>query len=442
MNCEQESLAALLASQNPANINALLGTLSKEELEALEFDWKFWARPSQLVPLGDWWTIWLVLAGRGWGKSRTGAETVQQWKDTFPMIHFIAPTSADIRDVMVEGESGILHIAPPWDRPVYEPSKRKLTWRNGAEALLFSADEPDRLRGPQCYGLWADELATWRYAKETWDNAMFGFRMGTHPLAVITTTPKPIGLVKELIKRVGQDVVLTRGSTYENRANLAAVFFDQVISRYEGTNLGRQELHAEVIEDLEGSLWKRSTIELNRISSAQLAVLMPSIARIVIGVDPPGGATECGIVAAGKGLCYCKGSDKPEEHMVILEDASLQAPPNEWATAVNRIFLKRDADRVIGEKNYGGDMVESTIRSVNPSISYKNVSATRGKAVRAEPVAAKYEQGKVHHVGTFEKLEDEMCEWIPGKTAESPNRMDALVWCGRELMPDFNWEFS
>jgi phage terminase large subunit-like protein len=380
--------------------------------------WAFIARPNQLPPSGIW-RIWLILAGRGWGKTRTGAEfvngRVRSGASKHPIL--IGPTAADVRDVMVEGESGIIACSRPDFRPLYEPSKRRLTWPNGVSGSLFSAEEPDRLRGPQSDLIWADEPASWKYP-ETWDMAMFGLRLGTDPRVVATTTPRPTTLIRELV--ADPLTVVTRGSSYENQANLAPAFIGKIIRKYEGTRLGRQELNAEILDDNPGALWQRDVIEHLRVRDA------PPLVRVVVGIDPAvSGAIasdETGIVVDGiaaNGHCY------------VLADASVRGTPHAWALAAVRAYHQYRADRMIGEVNNGGDLVEVNIRTVDRSIAYKAVHATRGKLIRAEPVAALYEQGRVHHVGTFPQLEDQLCDWNPGD--RSPDRLDAHVWAMTEL---------
>jgi phage terminase large subunit-like protein len=382
--------------------------------------WRQIARANQLATDGDWW-LWLILAGRGFGKTRTGAEFVHENVERYGRWHFVAPTAADARDTMVEGESGIIPTAPPGKRPIYEPSKRKLTWPNGATALLFSAEEPERLRGPQCEAFWADELAAWKYMRETWDQLMFGFRLGETPRGVATTTPKPLALIKELLSMEG--VALTRGSTYENRDNLSPVFFQQIIQRYEGTRLGRQELNAELLEDVEGALWSLRRIEQLRVREH------PPLVRIVVAIDPAvtsgEDSDETGIVVAGVG---------EDGHGYVLDDLSGRLSPDGWGRRAVEAYRTQRADRIIGEANNGGDLVEVNIRTVDRAASYKKVHASRGKRTRAEPVAALYEQGRVHHVGAFPELEDQMTQWVPGTGVASPDRMDALVWALTELM--------
>lgn len=398
----------------------ILDEYSDAQIKALLYDWEFWARPSQLAPEGDW-LIWLLLAGRGFGKTRAVTEWANQWAKGNPEQHLalIGETKADVRDVLVEkGESSILEVSPPWFMPNYEPSKRRVTWPNGAYATLYSGDEPKQLRGPQHTAAVVDELAKYKYPQTTWDNLEFGLRAGDKPQVVVATTPRPIPIIKALL--ADPDAVFTRGSTYENMHNLAASFIKRVVRRYEGTHLGRQELHAELLDDDPRALWNRDAmIEALRVTKH------PDLVRVVVGVDPPGGATECGIVAAGLGI---------DGDAYVLEDRSLQASPDTWGQEVVTCYYGNEAGRVLGETNYGGDMVESIIRTIDPTISYKSVHASRGKAVRAEPVAALYEQKRVHHVGQLAGLEDEQCTWVPGETKASPNRIDALVWALTELM--------
>ncbi len=418
---------------------AWLASLTNEQAQALRFDWDFWARAEQRLPAGDWQT-WLVLAGRGFGKTRIGAEAVRAWAKRFRFVNIIAATADDARDIMVEGESGILAICPPDERPVYRASKLRLEWPNGARSLIFTAAEPERLRGKQHEKLWCDEVAAWRYA-EAWDQAMMGLRLGANPQAVVTTTPRPIAIIRELIADPNTHV--TRGSTYDNRSNLAPKFFAKVIRKYEGTRLGRQELNAELLDDNPRALWKREQIDRTRVSAT------PLLRRIVVGLDPNvKNRTEAnvndeldaaGIVIAGASDPDAQGNT----HFYVLGDVSVDEGPNVWAKIALRAYRDHAADRIIGEVNNGGDMIEMVIRAValedgfsGRNASYKSVTATRGKAIRAEPISALYEQGRVHHVGSFPLLEDEMCQFDPLTTTKSPNRMDALVWALTELSDD------
>jgi phage terminase large subunit-like protein len=421
--------AAWLASLPEALRNSLIAALSPAEAEALLYDWHFWARPNQLPPDGDW-RVWLLLAGRGFGKTRTGAELVRA-RVTARMarrIALVAPTAADARDVVVEGESGILAISPPGDRPRYEPSKRRLTWANGAIATLYSADQPERLRGPQHDTAWCDELASWRYP-EAWDMLMFGLRLGADPRIVVTTTPRPTRLLRELV--ADRTVTVTRGTTYENRANLAPDFIEQIVRKYEGTRLGRQEIEAEILDDLPGGLWNRGIIEAARSRTA------PELVRVVVAIDPAATsgaeADETGIIVAGRDA---------QGHGWVLADLSGRYQPVEWAKAVVAAYRAYRADRVVAEVNNGGEMVEATLRTIEPNLAFAAVHASRGKVIRAEPVAALYEQGRVHHLGSFAQLEDQMCNLSRGGRAEaevrragySPDRADALVWALTDLL--------
>lgn len=395
------------------------------------------------MPAGDW-PGWLVLAGRGWGKTRVGAEAVRQWAKRFRFINLVAATADDARDIMVEGESGILAICPRGERPLYRASKSRLEWPNGGRSLIFTADEPERLRGKQHQKLWCDEIAAWRYP-EAWDQAMMGLRLGPNPQVVATTTPRPTALIKELIASAGW--IVSRGTTYDNRPNLAPKFFAKVISKYEGTRLGRQELNAEVLDDNPRALWHRAQIDKCRVKDA------PQLHRIVVGLDPnvknrdhaalaksSDVLDEAGIVIAGIGDAPSNWKGVPGPHFYVLGDCSLDEGPNVWGSAAVKAYRDFSADRVIGEVNNGGDMVEMTLRAVDANVSYKDVNASRGKTVRAEPIAALYEQGRVHHVGSFAILEDEQCDYdpvlqsLPG--SKSPNRMDALVWALTELSAD------
>jgi phage terminase large subunit-like protein len=421
--------AGWLASLPEALGNELITALTPGQARTLLYEWPFWARPNQLPPDGNW-RVWLLLAGRGFGKTRTGAEMIRAraLARTARRLALVAPTAGDARDVMVEGESGILAISPPWERPRYEPSKRRLTWPNGAIATLFSADEPERLRGPQHDAAWCDELASWRYP-EAWDMLMFGLRLGTDPRVVVTTTPRPTILLRELI--ADPSVVVTRGTTYENNVNLAQGFLEQIIRKYQGTRLGRQELEAELLDDVPGALWNRGIIEASRARAA------PALIRVVVAIDPAVTATadadETGIIVAGK---------DGQGHGWVLGDTSGRYQPIEWARTAISAYRAHSADRIVAEVNNGGDMVEATLRMIEPDVPFTAVRASRGKVTRAEPIAALYEQGRVHHLGTFPELEDQMCAFVadgrgavklpPG--SGSPDRVDALVWALTDLL--------
>ena len=343
-------------------------------------------------------------------------------------IALIARTLPEALSIMVHGESGIINISPPWDKPTYEPSKRKLTWPSGAHALVFSSHEPDQLRGPQFDAAWCDELASWEYPEQTWDNLSFALRLGRHPRSVVTTTPKPFELIRDLPNSPG--VHVTRGSTFDNKDNLAPSFFNGIIERYDGTRLGQQEIHAELIDEDEDALWKREWIEKARLGS------YPPIARIVVSIDPAMSAkptsSETGIVVVG--------ADMRRDHVYVLADESGRLTPNNMALRVAHLFDKFNATQIVVEANAGGEMVASTIKNaIERTLPIKTIQARRGKYIRAEPVAALYEQGRVHHVGRFPDLEDQMCTWTPDVApSHSPDRADALVHAVTQLILNRN----
>jgi phage terminase large subunit-like protein len=418
MDTSPLSPASQLALLPQAERQAFLASCTPEEVAALEYDWAFWARPNQLPPPGLW-TVWLLLAGRGYGKSRAGSEQVLAWARTPKLrIALVAETAADARDVIVEGESGLLACSPPWNMPVYQPTKRRLSWPNGTIATTYSGDAPEQLRGPQHHYAWCDEVAKWRYAQEAWDNLELGLRLGTgtHPQVVATTTPRPLPLLRQLLADPG--TVVTRGSTYENTVNLAATFKDRILSRYEGTRLGRQELYAELLEDTPGALWTRRLLEQTRVRQ------IPPLRRIAIGLDP---GNEAGIIVAGLG---------DDAHAYVMEDASITGSPATWAGQAVTGYYKHKANLIVAESNHGADMVITTIATQDANVATKKVWASQGKYARAEPVSALYEQGRVHHVGMFAELEDQLCNWVPGEGLPSPNELDALVWALTELMLD------
>lgn len=396
-----------------------LSLATEEELRQLAYDWSFCGRPAQFTPPGQWVT-WLILAGRGWGKTRTGAETVRQWVKTNRYVNLIGATLDDARDIMIEGESGILAICPKDERPRYVG--RKLIWPNGAKSLIFTADEPERLRGKQHMKLWADELCAWRYP-ESWDQAMFGLRIGANPQVVVTTTPKPTKELRALI--IDPMTYITKGLTDDNVHNLSENFIKVIVSKYRGTRLGRQELNAEILDDNPGALWQRRLIDDLRVSKA------PELKRIVVAIDPSASSNkdsdECGITVVGLGV---------DNHGYVLEDLTLRGTPQEWAGVAIKAYYKWKADRIIAEVNNGGEMVETVIRMLDNNVSYKAVHASRGKITRAEPISALYEQKKVHHVGFFPYLEDQMCDYDPKTAKYSPDRMDSLVWGLTELMAE------
>jgi phage terminase large subunit-like protein len=405
----------------------VLAAMSPAERERLLYCWRAVARESQLAPDGDWLT-WALITGRGFGKTRAGAEWVREKVNSgqATRIALVGKTPADVRDVMIEGDSGILSVSPPDERPHYEPSKRKLTWPGGAVGLAFTSYEPDQLRGPQFDLAWIDELAAFEYSIETWDNLQLALRLGNHPQQVVTTTPRPIKVIRDLISN--PTTVVTRGSSYENLANLAPSFRSQIINRYEGTRLGRQEIFGEIVDDVEGALWVRAMFDERRPA--------PELVRIVIGVDPAVSSNEdsneTGIIVCGKGV---------DGRGYVLADKSARLPPvadqyalHGWANRAVAAYHQYHADRIVAEVNQGGDLVQSVLRRVDGNAAIKLVRATKGKAVRAEPVAALYEQGRVTHCEEFSELEDQLCNWT-ADSGESPDRLDALVWAMTELFP-------
>jgi phage terminase large subunit-like protein len=397
------------------------------EAERAAYDWPSRARAEQLAPPWDWRT-WLLLAGRGFGKTRTIAEWVRHMAESggARRIALVARTAADARDVLVSGESGILAVSPPSCRPDYKPSLRRLTWPNGAIATTYSADEPDLLRGPQHDAAACDELAAWKYP-DAWDQLRLGLRLGARPQCAVATTPRPTPIIRALVAEASAPsptVHVTRGSTYDNRANLAPAFLEQVVARYEGTRLGRQELLAEILDDAPAALWRRDQIDALRVRTA------PELRRIVVAIDPAVSssekADETGIVVAGIAA---------NGHIYILADLSGRYSPDGWARAAIGAYRNARADRIVAEVNNGGEMVEMTLRTVDRMIPYTAVHASRGKRVRAEPVAALTEQGKIHHVGMLAELEDQLCTWDAAAGGKSPDRLDAMVWACASLMP-------
>lgn len=376
------------------------------------------ARASQRPPEGEW-DVWLALAGRGWGKTRVGAEWALAQARKYPRGALIGPTAADTRDVLVEGESGIMACAPATFRPVYEPSKRRLTYPNGSIQMCYSADEPNRLRGPQHHYGWFDELAAWRYM-ETWDMAQLGMRLGDHPKICVTTTPRPIPLIKQLLK--DEMTAVVRGSTYDNLDNLAPTFRRAVIAKYEGTTLGRQELDAEVLEDLPGALVARRHIDAARVTADKV----PELVRLTVGMDPAGtgAGDETGLVLVGRGV---------DGHDYVMSDISEKLTPERAAAKAWGLLETEGASLLVVEDNGGKDWIESVLRRWWKDAGHegppplRRVNASQGKRLRAQPVAMRYEQGRVHHVGSFPELEDQLTTWIPEEDPNSPDRLDAMV---------------
>jgi len=419
-----ESPAGWLSLQPEPVRRQILSELTDQECQALEHDWTFWARRNQLPPAGKW-VYWLLCAGRGFGKTRCGAEWTQQKAFDNPGTHgaIIAPTTDDAKKVMlsherehVEGASGILAIAPPWFRPRFEPSKRQLVWPNGTVATLYSAEEPGRLRGPQHHWGWVDEIAAWAGEADAWKMFLFGLRLGMAPQACVTTTPRPITILRDLFKN--PSCVVTRGRTYDNIGNLSPVFIEEVIKPFEGTRLGRQELEGEMLLDVEGALWSLDLIDRNRVAKA------PDMERIVIAIDPAGShrktSDETGMIVLGRGV---------DRHGYTIADISCRESPAAWGRRAVKAFWAANADAVVAEKNYGGEMVGEVIQAIDPNVPVILVHASKaGKYPRAEPVAAMMEQGRDHHVGTFPRLEDQMANYSPRNYTGSPDRMDAKVW--------------
>ncbi|GMN02264.1 DNA-packaging protein [Erythrobacter sp. MTPC3] len=422
-----------LAQAGPDEFDRLAQSFNTAERDEFLYHWKFFARETQFAPPGDW-RIWLIMAGRGFGKTRAGSEWVRTIADSHPAarIALISSSLAEARSVMVEGESGILACCPPDREPVFEPSLRRLTFPNGAQAQLFSAAEPESLRGPQHSHAWCDEIGKWPLSHERasrcWDNLMMGLRLGSDPRVTVTTTPRAVPLVQRLLRQEGAaSTVVSRGSTYDNASNLPRRFLDAMESEYAGSQLARQEIGGELVTDIEGALWSRSLIEQCRERGAR-----PQDRRIVVSVDPPASSTgdDCGIVVAAMG---------DDGHGRVLADCSVaKAQPSEWAAAVARAANDWKADRVIAEANQGGAMVEAVLRAAQSTLPVKLVHATRGKTARAEPIAALYASGRVKHCGLFPQLEDQMCGLMVGGDyagpGRSPDRADALVWALSELM--------
>lgn len=414
----RNSSLQLLGALPRHDLIASVARLDEAECAALLHDWPMWARPNQLAPPGDWLT-WLVLAGRGFGKTRVGSEWVRGKvaAGTAGRIALVAKDPSEARNVMVNGDSGLLAIAAPGERPTYQPSLKRLEWNNGAQAFIYSSEDFDELRGPQHDLAWVDELFKFRNQIETWDQLMFGLRLGKSPQVCITSTPAPTKLLRQLMQ--AKNTVVTRGSTYDNIGNLAPPF-RSIIEKYEGTRLGRQELHAEVLDDIQGALWSSHIIE-----AARVQVVPCRLKRVVVAIDPAATSNEdsdeTGIVVVGFG---------EDGHGYVLQDASVKARPEGWAKVAIDLYRLHHADRIIGETNNGGEMIEAVLRAVDRNIPYRSVHASRGKTARAEPISALYEQGKIHHVGLFAKLEDQMCSYDPlrGDRKTSPDRMDALVW--------------
>ena len=427
--------ADLISSAVPEFQKAFLETLEDHEAAALPFLFEFWALPHQLPPEGNW-RSWVVLGGRGAGKTRAGAEWVRSMvegarpldKGQAPCVALVGETYDQVREVMIFGDSGIMACSPPDRRPVWEATRRRLVWPNGAVAEVYSASSPEGLRGPQFDAAWVDELAKWNKAEEAWDMLQFALRLGEHPRQVVTTTPKNINVLKRILN--ASSTVVTTAPTEANRAFLANSFLEEVRIRYGGTRLGRQELDGVLLDDLDGTFWPTDLLEASR------AEKVPKLDRIVVAVDPcvssNAASDACGIVVVGAVLR----GPQSDWRFYVLEDATVErASPNGWAEAAVAAYERHGADRIVAETNQGGDLVEQMLRQVSPMTPYKALRATRGKAARAEPVAALYEQGRVKHVGDLSALEDQMTKMtVKGFEGEgSPDRVDALVWAVTEL---------
>jgi phage terminase large subunit-like protein len=417
----------------PENFDSWSYEAKQRFLSELRYNWQYWARPEQLAPEDEDWDIWALLAGRGFGKTRTGAEYIKDVMLKTPLVRvgIIGQTIAAVRDVCVEGESGLLAVFPEDAIQKYNRSLGQLILKNGSRAYGFSGSDPEKLRGFQSHYLWMDELAAWQYEQSTFDMALMGLRLGKHPRIVITTTPKPSPLVVDIVNRSKKEpdkVRITTGSTFDNAANLPDSQLAALRARYEGTTLGRQELYAELILDDPNALWTRTNLEQTRLKP--FAKKPEAMVEIVVAIDPSMSAmgerdSETGIIIAGKG---------PDGHAYVFEDASLLRPtPDTWARhAINKYHEYR-ANKIVAEVNQGYDLVVNLLHTADDKVPVKKVYATRGgKFLRAEPIAALYEQGRVHHLGMFSELEDQMTQWVPGKA--SPDRLDALVWAITQLM--------
>lgn len=431
MTPENASLASSIALLTEAERTAVLSELTDDELAALEHDWRFWARRKQLPPDGDWFA-WILLAGRGFGKTRAGAEWIRERGmagDRRRRMLIAGRTPADVRDYCLEGPGGLLTNCPPWIDLDYEPSKRLITFPTGATAHVRSGANPDEFRGFGGDTAWLDEFAAWDYPEQSWSNLTFGMREAVieEPRACITTTPRPIPILKRLVEREWSAVV--SGSTYENRM-LSERWLETVVGDVEGTRIGRQEIYAEILDDVPGALWERIWIEDSRAQERDPKQMADHCTRIVIAVDPAGStgehSSETGVVVAGR---------DQRGHGYVLDDRTGRMSPREWALEAVAAYEHFVADKIVGERNFGGDLVESNLRAVDPNIPVEVVVASRGKQQRAQPVANLYEQGKIHHVGAHPELEDQMCTWDPDEPSSvSPDRVDALVWAFTDLL--------
>jgi phage terminase large subunit-like protein len=415
------SPAQLLASLSEQERIEWMAKLSTEQQAELRYNWEFWARPAQLEPEGDWRT-WLALAGRGFGKTEIGAQWIRKRViEGARMIALVAETQKDLEEVMIPR---LLKVTPDSEAPDVRYKPVRIRWPNGAIAYGYNGTEPDQLRGPEFDTAWVDELAKYSKARETWDMLQFTMRRGT-PRMLVTTTPRPIPIIKDIMSKPA--TVVTRGKTIDNADNLAPEFMEDIMSKYVGTRLGRQELDGEIVDDVPGALWTREMLDRNRLTEA------PEMARVVIGVDPSGtdGSDDegdpVGIVAAGRGI---------DGRGYLLGDYTCKLSPDGWGRRAVTAYHQNEADRLVAERNFGGAMVKAVIKTADASVAYKEVVASRGKVARAEPVAALFEQGRVSVIGSLAELEDEMCLMTShGFVGEgSPNRVDAAVWALTEVM--------
>lgn len=436
----QSVMTMLSASVSRTQWQSFLSSMSELEQAMLKCSWPLWARKEQMQPpefRNGQKATWFICGGRGYGKTRVGSETVNGWAkelgQTYGRGHIalIGKDPSDTRDVMIENqESGILAISAPWFRPLWEPTKRRLTWPNGVIATTYSSETPDDLRGPQHHKAWCDEPAKWKHPDETWDQLQFGLRLGDHPQTVVTGTPRPIKLIIAILE--DPDTVVTRGKTDDNKVNLSSKFIRDIYKRYHGTRLGRQELNAELLSDTPGALWTMAMVEECRVKTH------PDLVTLVVAIDPNvtdpkddpemmDGIAECGIVCVGRG---------EDGHGYVTHDFSGHWSADTWGTKAVAHYDSLRAEKIIAETNNGGDLVEFVIKSAAQKLgmeyNFKKVTASRGKRTRAEPVSALYEQKRMHHVGAFPELEDQMTTWVPGM--KSPDRMDAMVWGATEVM--------
>jgi phage terminase large subunit-like protein len=432
---QMEALALLPAAERTAKLQRL----TNAEAASLRYDWGFHGRPDQQWPHG-WWRVLLLLSGRGTGKTRTGAELTRKRAMTGRPSRgvLVAPTPADARDLMVEGEAGILLISPDGERPKYEPSKMRLTWPNGTVATIRSAADPEAIRGGTYDWAWCEEMAKWRHIEAAWNNLRFSMRRGTNPQTWITTTPKPYDLLRRIAAGTWKGTVVRRVPTYRNIANLAPEFIEELLLRYEGSRLGLQELWGQFLDDVEGALFTMAEIEAGRVAAdADGVVHVPNMRRIVVAIDPSWGihGDECGIVVAGLGW---------DGRGYVLDDLSCRAKPAEWGAIAAEAYDTWQADRIVAEANFQAEQVRLVMQVVSESkgrnYHFKEVHASRGKALRAEPIQGLYQQGRVSHVGRFGLLESQMTQWVPPVPGQrpdfSPDRLDALVWALTEVMVD------